>query len=178
MSISNYFCLTIQLYYSRLTFLIKIMSPMYRITFFSHHFRSLLQPLGFLIFTLRIDFRLYSDTHSAVWKTDIWKYIPEITATVRPQLAFTRSPSISVTLLLQAAIRSLEWESLSAHSSKCDDWFGWGTHGSWQIHSGLSARVFAWHDAPKRSAACEITFIQPSHAWLGYFGWKKKAASK
>lgn len=97
MSISNYFCLTIQLYYSRLTFLIKIMSPMYRITFFSHHFRSLLQPLGFLIFTLRIDFRLYSDTHSAVWKTDIWKYIPEITATVRPQLAFTRSPSISVT---------------------------------------------------------------------------------
>lgn len=64
------------------------------------------------------------------------------------------------------------------HSSKCDERLGWGTHGSSQIHSGLSAGVFAWHDAPKRSAVHEITFIQPSHAWLDYFGCEKKEATK
>lgn len=38
--------------------------------------------------------------------------------------------------------------------------------------------MFAWHDAPKRSPVREITFIQPSHAWLVYFGCKNKAGTK
>lgn len=48
-------------------------------------------------------------------------------------------------------------------------------HGSTQTHSGLWNAVFAWHDAPQRSPACEITFIQPSHAWMNCFGCKKRA---
>lgn len=153
------------------------MSPIYRISFLLNHVGVCCNPPGFLIFSLRIDFRLCTDTHCAGWKTDIWKYILKITATVRPQLAFTHFLPASLwppaSGCPEAAIRSLEWEGLSAQSSKCDDRLRWGTHGSSQIHSGLSARVFAWHDAPKRSPVHEITFIQPSHAWLDYFGFKK-----
>lgn len=79
----------------------------------------------------------------------------------------------------EAAIKSLEWEGLSAHSPKCDSQLGrGGIHRPSKIYSGLSSRVFSWHDAPKRSPVCEITFIQPSHAWMDYFGCSKKAATK
>lgn len=82
-------------------------------------------------------------------------------------------------LLLQAAQRRPlgAWNEkvfLRTHPSVTSG-SGWGTHGSSQIHSGLSVRVFAWHDAPKRSPAHEITFIQPSHAWLDCFGFRTVA---
>jgi len=55
---------------------------------------------------------------------------------------------------------------------------GGRTHGSSLIYSGLSVGVFPWHDAPERSPVYEITFIQPSHAWLEYFGCETKAATE
>ncbi len=75
---------------------------------------------------------------------------PKITATPRLQLAFSHFSPASLwpptSGCPEAAISRLEWEDLSVHSSKCDDWLGWGTHGSSQFHSGLSAAVFclAW----------------------------------
>lgn len=78
---------------------------------------------GFLIFFLGIDFRFCNDTHYVVWKK--W-YIPQITTTIRLQLALTHFSQTSLwspaSGCPEVAISWLEWEGLSVHSSKCDDW--------------------------------------------------------
>lgn len=128
----------------------------------------------------------FAVTLCAILKTNIWNFYFRIQsfseATVCILLVFFFSQHLCDLPLQAAQKRPLGvWNEkvfLRTHPSVMTSRGGGGTHGPSQIHSCLSAAVFAWHNAPERSLVCEITFIQPSHAWLDYFGCRRKAARR
>ena len=79
----------------------------------------------------------------------------------------------------EAATKSMEWGGLFCAFVRVWWLVGVGeAHRSSQIHSRLSVGAVSRHDAPERSPSCEITFSQPSHAWLECVEWKKAATEQ